>query len=68
MIFTWFGPMPAPGLERTSPGAGRDSTTARHNHDLVFTLLIDDVLAICNFSAFPSVALTDAVISVVIGG
>ncbi len=68
MIFTWFGPMPAPGLERTSPSAGRDSTTARHNHDLVFTLLIDDVLAICNFSAFPSIALTDAVISVVIGG
>ena len=30
------------------------------------TLLIDEVLAVCDFSASPSIALTDAVIRVVI--
>jgi hypothetical protein len=31
------------------------------------TLLIDEVLAVCDFSASPFIALTDAVISVVSG-
>jgi hypothetical protein len=62
VIFTRFGAMPAPGLIARRVVVVVIALLLDAFMIWLFTLPIDDVLIVCNFSAFPPIALAGVVI------